>query len=233
MTQNVNQWEVLPPENSWAICRPAAERGESSLKDDSGSATWERERRETACLVRLENAFQTRQLMRQGIIKTFWSLFLSRCFFVPTKSNPIKSCNNWAGDECKLEISQNQQTGSTEGCCVSEGGASALVSSTALRSNSASQPAGTENTVRLKFFRTGPSASSPTVSWREMFFPCVDGSQLTASPCYVDTAAWCRNHQQGPSITQMKWRIPIWAVMGEHVTGFPLRSSAAGADERF
>lgn len=56
----------------------------------------------------------------------------------------MKSCNTRAGDESKLESGQEQQTARTEGCCVPDGGACALVSSAALRSDSAAQPAGTE-----------------------------------------------------------------------------------------
>lgn len=49
-----------------------------------------------------------------------------------------------------------------------------------------------------------PWASSTAVFRGEMFFPCVDGSQLKAGPCYVDTAGWCSNHLQRPSM-MTKW----------------------------
>lgn len=68
----------------------------------------------------------------------------SRCFFTPTKSNLMKSCNAQAGDESKLGRGQDQQTAGTEDRCVPNGGACTSVSSAHLRSDSAVQPAGTE-----------------------------------------------------------------------------------------
>lgn len=52
-----------------------------------------------------------------------------------------------------------------------------------------------------KWATGGPLASITAVCWREMFFPCLDGSKLTAGPCHVDTAGpGCSRLQKQPSI---------------------------------
>lgn len=68
------------------------------------------------------------------------------------------------------------------------------------------QPAGTERKHGglSKFSDSECWASSTAAFWGEIFFPCVDGSQLKPGPCYVDTAGWRGNHLQRPS-TMTKW----------------------------
>lgn len=67
-----------------------------------------------------------------------------------------------------------------------------------------SQRAQSENTGLSKFSTSGPLEGSTAVFGREMFFPCVDGSKRKAGPCHVDTAGWCSNRLQRPSILT-KW----------------------------
>lgn len=102
----------------------------------------------------------------------------------------MKSCNTQAGDESKLASGQEQQTARTEGCCVPDGGACALVSSAALRSDSAAQPAGTERKHGpLQILRQ--RALSEQHRWvlkGNVLFRARMESQLKAGACYVDTA---------------------------------------------
>lgn len=60
----------------------------------------------------------------------------------------MKSCNTRAGDESKLESGQEQQTASTEGCCVPDGGACIFVSVAALRGDSAGAASGHREKTR-------------------------------------------------------------------------------------
>lgn len=149
----------------------------------------------------------------------------------------MKSCNTRAGDESKLESGQEQQTARTEGCCVPDGGACALVSSAALRSDSAAQPAGTER-------KHGPLQNSPAASTEwvaplgfegKCSFPCAHGSQLKAGPCYVDTAGWRGNHLQRPSVTT-KWNgvsthENTCCTPGNGTAGAPLLNIKSDSDE--
>lgn len=163
------------------------------------------ERRGTTHLRRIrKNAFHTRQLTvvreHPALLKPLRSL----CFLVPIESNKTKSRDGEQGDEGKLESSQAQQTGSTEGCCVPGGRPCAPASSSALRSDSGARDCGRREKTRVS--PTLPQWALSEADWPgplclegEMFFPCVDGAQLKEGPRCVDTAGGYGSHVERPS----------------------------------